>query len=272
VEVYVDDFISLAIPTSQQQLVHVGRGVLHGIHDIFPADDVDENDPTSLKKLKKNEGRWDLNKELLGFDFDGDDKTMILGEGKLQLLLATMQKWIRASRRGQGGIPFAEFESTLCRLRHAFIALPAGRGFFTAAHKLFSVRPPVVYLKRNKSLLVCMDDCRRLLRESASAPTPCRELVMGEPDYIGIKDASIHGVGGVVVGDNKECIPTVFRLEWPQDIKDEVLKTNAGKKGKLTNSDLECAGLFLLWLVMEVVCCLLNPVIIRACLATTRQL
>jgi hypothetical protein len=255
VEVYVDDFIALAIPTSQQQLVHVGRGVLHGIHDIFPADDVDENDPTSLKKLKKNEGRWDLNKELLGFDFDGDEKTMILGEGKLQLLLATMQKWIRASRRGQGGIPFAEFESTLCRLRHAFIALPAGRGFFTAAHKLLSVRPPVVYLKRNKSLLVCMDDCRRLLRESASAPTPCRELVMGEPDYIGIKDASIHGVGGVVVGDNKACIPTVFRLEWPQDIRDEVLKTNAGKKGKLTNSDLECAGLLLLWLVMEVVCC-----------------
>jgi hypothetical protein len=77
---------------------------------------------------------------------------------------------------------------------------------------------------------------------------------MGEPDYVGVKDASIHGVGGVVVGDKKECVPTVFRLEWPQDIKNEVLKTNAGKKGNLTNSDLECAGLLLLFLGMEVVC------------------
>lgn len=33
-----------------------------------------------------------------------------------------------------------------------------------------------------------------------------------------------------------------------------MLKTNAGKKGNLTNSDLECAGLLLLFLVMEVVC------------------
>ena len=48
-------------------------------------------------------------------------------------------------------------------------------------------------------------------------------------------------------------IPTVFRLEWPQDIKDEVLKTNSGRNGKLTNSDLECIGLLLLWLVIEAV-------------------
>jgi hypothetical protein len=80
------------------------------------------------------------------------------------------------------------------------------------------------------------------------------ELVIGNPHYIGVKDASIHGVGGIIVGDEKACVPTVFRLEWPQDIKDEVLKTNANKKGKLTNSDLECAGLLLLFLVMEVVC------------------
>jgi hypothetical protein len=71
---------------------------------------------------------------------------------------------------------------------------------------------------------------------------------------VGVKDALIHGVGGIIVGDEKACVPTVFRLEWPQDIKDEVLKTNANKKGKQTNSDLECAGLLLLFLVMEVVC------------------
>jgi hypothetical protein len=77
---------------------------------------------------------------------------------------------------------------------------------------------------------------------------------MGEPDYIGVKDASKHGVGGVIFGENKACVPTVFRMEWPQWVKDEVDATNSGRGGNLTNSDLEMAGLLLLWLIMEEVC------------------
>jgi hypothetical protein len=106
-------------------------------------------------------------------------------------------------------------------------SVPAGRGLLSVANKVHIKRPPTVFLQRNKPLLLCLDDCRRILREVAKAPTPCRELVMGPPDYVGTKDASIHGVGGLVIGDKKECVPTVFRLEWPQDIKDEVLKTNS---------------------------------------------
>ena len=74
---------------------------------------------------------------------------------------------------------------------------------------------------------------------------------MGPPHYIGIKDASIHGVGGFVVGEGKACVPTVFRHEW---VKREVRKTNQNQGGTLTNSDLEMAGLLMLWLVMEDVC------------------
>ena len=65
---------------------------------------------------------------------------------------------------------------------------------------------------------------------------------------MGIKDASSHGVGGIIVGENIACIPTVFCAEWPDDIK-QLYKT-----GSITNSDLECAGLLLLWLIMEDVC------------------
>jgi hypothetical protein len=85
-------------------------------------------------------------------------------------------------------------------------------------------------------------------------PTKCSELVMGEPDYIGVKDASIHGVGGIIIGEKEDCIPTVFRMEWPKWVQEEVLKTNEGRGGTLTNSDLEMAGLLLLFLVMEDVC------------------
>ena len=65
---------------------------------------------------------------------------------------------------------------------------------------------------------------------------------------MGIKDASTHGVGGVILGEDKACVPTVFRLQWPDDIKE------AYRDGRLTNSDLEMAGMLLLWLVIEEVC------------------
>jgi hypothetical protein len=115
--------------------------------------------------------------------------------------------------------------------------------------------PPVVFLGRNEALLVAVEDCRTLLRESTLAPTQCTELVSGWPDYVGVKDASGHGVGGIIVGEGKECVPTVFRFEWPQWVKDDLV-SETNPTGRLTNSDLECAGLLLLWLIMEDVCAL----------------
>ena len=58
-EVYVDDFVSLVIPTSREQLRHVSTGTMMGIHDVFPADDTDSNDPISENKLKKLEKMHD---------------------------------------------------------------------------------------------------------------------------------------------------------------------------------------------------------------------
>ena len=70
---------------------------------------------------------------------------------------------------------------------------------------------------------------------------------------MGVKDASGHGVGGIIVGENKACVRTLFRFEWPDDIKCEII-SNSNRSGKLTNSDLECARLLMLWLVMEDLC------------------
>ncbi len=61
-------------------------------------------------------------------------------------------------------------------------------------------------------------------------------------------DASSHGVGGVTVGENEACVPTVFRWECAQEVKDQFYE------GHISNSNLEMAGLLLLWLVMESVC------------------
>jgi hypothetical protein len=55
---------------------------MHGIHDVFPPDENDSNNPISEKKLKKGEGRYETRKTLLGFDFDGKAKTMWLEDTK----------------------------------------------------------------------------------------------------------------------------------------------------------------------------------------------
>lgn len=111
----------------------------------------------------------------------------------------------------------------------------------------------MVYLHRNQALREAIADARTLLRESTIKPTLCKALVVGWPDYIGVKDASGCGVGGVVLGEGLACQPTVFRLEWPAAVKRELV-TEANRKGSITNSDLEMAGLLLLWLVLEEVC------------------
>ena len=48
-EIYVDDYISLAIPRTKADRRHVANAIMKGVHDVFPADDVDENDPLSYK-------------------------------------------------------------------------------------------------------------------------------------------------------------------------------------------------------------------------------
>ena len=64
-EVYVDDFMSLVIPTSPEQLKHVANAVMKGIHDVFPENEDDDNDPISLKKLRQGEGRYSTRKCIL---------------------------------------------------------------------------------------------------------------------------------------------------------------------------------------------------------------
>ena len=57
-ELYVDDYIALAVPTSQDQLNHVSNAILKGMHDVFPKDDEDSEDPISPKKHLKASETW----------------------------------------------------------------------------------------------------------------------------------------------------------------------------------------------------------------------
>jgi hypothetical protein len=130
-EVYVDDFITCIIPTTPTQVEHVARGILHGIHDVFPPSSDDTTDPVSAKKLRKGDGTYDTTKCLLGFDFDGVNKTIWLEKTKRASLLTILHQWIRGSKKAKRGIPFAEFELVIAKLRHAFTALREGQGMLS---------------------------------------------------------------------------------------------------------------------------------------------
>ena len=94
--------------------------------------------------------------------------------------------------------------------------------------------PKFIHLHKHELLLEAIRDCRTLLKESTLAPTKCLELVSGWPDFVGVKDASGQGVGGVMFGENDECVPTVFRFEWPDDIKAD-LNSEHNPTGGITN-------------------------------------
>ena len=251
-EVYMDDFITLAIPSNKQQLDHLATATMDGIHDVFPPAPDPKEDPISNKKLQKEEGAWANVKEILGMTFDGSEKTIWLSTEKRDRLIDTLRVWIRKCTR-KVGIAFTEFQSTLSKLQHAFLTIPAGRGLLSPFYKVLAATPKVVLLHTNVHLRNAVVDCRTFLRETVSSPTRCRNLVPAWPDFIGITDASGHGLGGVIIGENKAVPPFVFRMQWPQHISDSIISYD-NPNGSITNSDLEMAGLLMLWLVMEDVC------------------
>jgi hypothetical protein len=253
VEVYVNNFMSLVIPVSCDQLRHVTMAVMTGIHDVFPLDNNDSNDPILEKKLIKNKGQYSTQKTLLGFDFDGLSKTMRLEAAKREKLLTVLKGWVRLGRRGTVGIPFKEFETVTAKLRHAFTCIPTGVGLLLPCNRILKLQPPHVYLHQNVRVLNAIEGCQTLLRESTWEPTRCCELTCGWPNFIGIVDASSHGVGGVIFGELLGCTPTVFQWQWSEDICSKII-TFENSQCTSTNSDLKMAGLLLLWLATEEVC------------------
>ena len=158
IEVYVDDFMSLVIPISKSQLQHTAAAVITGIHDDFPANDVDNgDDPISENKLKKLEGQYSTAKTLLGFDFDGIHKTMWREAAKREKLLTVLRGWIRTGHRGSAGIPFKEFESTVAKIGHAFTCIPMGASLLSPCNCILKMQPAYVYLNRNKQVLTSIE-------------------------------------------------------------------------------------------------------------------
>jgi hypothetical protein len=140
-----------------------------GIHYVFPLNIVNSNDPISEKKLKKGEGQYSTLKTLLGFDFDGKQKTLWLEEKKQAKLLTTLKGWIRSAVH-EHGVAFKEFELITAKFCHTFL-LQGGKGLLSPCNRLLCKWPEVEYFHRNVPLLSAIRDMRTILRESTLQPT-----------------------------------------------------------------------------------------------------
>jgi hypothetical protein len=107
-----------------------------------------------------------------------------------------------------------------------------------------------VAIKKNPQLCTALADFGTLIKVMARRPTHCKELVIDSPGYIGYCDASKLGAGGVWLLGTLYLSPVVWRLEWPEDIHNNVVSFS-NPRGTITNSDLEMAGMLAHYLELE---------------------
>jgi hypothetical protein len=246
IEVYVDDFISGTNKIDTPHLLKLSRAILHGIHSIFPPPDISNHcggDPISEKKMANGDGTWAFQKEILGWILDGQAFTVYLPPNKskkIQVLLKQTAKKPQCTLH--------ELQQVAGKLNHACIGIPSGRGLLSPINNAMQGGQESITI--TPQLKQTLQDWIFLLQRISSRPTSVLELTAGLPWFIAYVDASKFGVGGVWVNGTKQIQPTVWRMEWPQEIKDS-LTTYENKKGTISISDLEMSGIVLSWLVLE---------------------
>jgi hypothetical protein len=249
--VYVDDYILAAVESPDgSALLRTGRAALHTIHGLFPpparSGHVDGKDPISLKKLEAGDARWAQSKELLGFVFDGQSRTVHLTQRKALGITEAITRLLKKTRA-----PVPKFQSVVGKMRHVATILPSARSLFTPVNRALRGHPSTISLSASGEVRAALLDLRQLVTTLAARPTHVREILPAhDPDYIGYCDASAFGAGGIWFSGTSPVPETVWRLQWPPDITAAVV-SESNPTGALTNSDLEMAAVVLHLNVLE---------------------
>jgi len=141
------------------------------------------------------------------------------------------------------------------KLMHATIGIPNGCGLLSPLIATITAIPKTQNYKEqcirlNAATIQALQDWQTLIPAANQHPTPCQDLVPAPADYGGYCNTSKHGTGGVWFGLNKVLPPIVWQVPFPMEILKEIVSL-ANPHGKITNLDLEMAGLLLQWLVLE---------------------
>ena len=95
-----------------------------------------------------------VRKDILGWTFDGKNKTMELEEGKLTKLMDITKAALRAKR----GVPFKEFHSMTGKMRNASMGVPGTNGLFSPFNQVLAQQPSTVWLRPGSELAKAVTD------------------------------------------------------------------------------------------------------------------
>lgn len=245
-EVFVDDFIAMTNNNNYQHLQHFSRAIIHGVHSIFPPPHVSGHngfDPVSKQKLDKGEGNWSTKKELLGWDFDGENMTIQLPPKKIKAICEQLKTILKKQN-----VTLNTFQKLAGRLQHASFGIPGGNGLFSPIQA--AMRNDPEWIKVSEELKIILQDWRYIVKYMGTHPTSLFQLVPQYPSYIGYTDACFLGCGGVWCSGLKSLEPCLWQYEWPEEIKAQI-QTPTNPKGLFTINDLELLGQVLGWLILE---------------------
>ena len=246
VEVFVDDFIGATNQTDQDHLQKVSRAMLHGVHSIFPPNEITHHpggDSIAEKKIDKGEGKWEYKKEILGWDFNGLDSTIQLPPDKCDKIIKLIKQITRMK-----SLPLKKFQRLAGKLQHASMGIPGGAGLFSPLQSAMTGDPK--YIKIDKYMKTALTDWRTIIQYLKNNPTSVRQLVADFPHIIGYSDACKLGAGGVLTPGLEKFPYMVWQVEWPDDIKNRLV-TDKNPKGDISMNDLELAGVVLTFLALE---------------------
>lgn len=249
IEVYLDDFIAATQSTNLTHLRQVARCLLHAIEDVFPGPDVTGSKlgPAISHKKLLAEGTWTTQKEILGWLFDGETRTIQLPPAKYA---STKQRLLEALNTKT--IPLKHFQKMHGKLQHAAIAIPNSKPLMGPLDAVIAdaTRANNTTVTISPSTRLFLQDWQILLKDTATRPTHVRELILHPACYRGFVDASGWGIGGVWFPGTHPIRPFVWFVQWPRDIAAAIV-TDTNPSGTLSISDLELAGILFHYIALE---------------------
>lgn len=248
--VFVDDYCIAAVENHERTLLkRVSRAALHTIHSIFPPPEVtghvNGKDSISRKKVERGDVRFAPTKEMLGFELDGQQRTVRLPKTKAESIVAEIKTVCKKQR-----VRLRRMQRIVGRLQHASLVMPCSKVLFTPLYDALKGDPKYIFLPVGGKVRLALRDAIILTMEAAKRPTHVREIVASAAGAIGNCDASAFGAGGVWYGGTDLVQPIVWRVVFPMDIQQNVVSDD-NPTGTITNSDLELAAILLHHLVLE---------------------
>lgn len=248
VRVFVDDYIAGLAgpprrPSQQQEELWLARCALTAIHAVFPPPEVLQHkngrDSISLKKLKRDDGRFAVSKVLLGFLVHGapfDGRLVGLPADKAARYIMELDRALDLPRHW---ISFKAFQKLHGKLVHASLVMPCMQGFMSVLNTILQLAPSTVGLGLGSPLRLTLAALRFFIQLSHERPSHISEIVAPDlPHVYGYIDAARGGMGGVLLPCTKWVSPLVWRCQFPDDIK------AAFDQGDISINDLESIAHF----------------------------